>query len=86
MDIIFSIIGFVILAAFIGLALWFGAIIILVVFISSAFLAVFIVLRSYYLRMRYGSKMSEKPGNENRFINEPKATIIDVEFHDVSDK
>jgi membrane protein insertase Oxa1/YidC/SpoIIIJ len=86
MDIIFSIIGFIILAAFIAFALWFGAAIILFVFVSSIFLAVFIVLRSYYLRMRYGKSAMKNPKNDSIFPVESKTTIIDVEFHDVSDK
>jgi len=87
MDIIFSLIGFIILACFIAFALWFGAAIILLVFISSLFLAVFIVLRSYYLRMRYGNySPSEKPKHDGVFPGDQKATIIDAEFHDVSDK
>jgi hypothetical protein len=88
MDIILSIIGFIILACFIAFSIWLGATIILLVLASSFFLAVFIVLRSYYLQMRYGGKPPVQRQSSNKTVlpGEQEATIIDVEFHDVSDK
>ncbi len=82
-DIILSLFGFLLFGAFIAVALWFSAALIIFVFISSAFLAMYIVLRAYYLRWRYKDSFTPTPTTN---IQETKATIIDVEYHDVSDK
>ncbi len=82
-DIIFSLLGFLLFGAFIVIALWFSAALIIFVFISSAFLAMYIILRGYYLRWRYKDSFVQPP---NTSIKETKTTIIDVEYHDVSDK
>ena len=79
-DIFSSIIGFLVLAMFIAFAIWFGAALILFVFISSAILTVFIVLRSYYLRWRYNNTPAKTPESA---INETKTTIIDVEYSEI---
>ena len=43
----------------------------------------YIILRSYYLRWRYKDGFIQ-PSKTN--IQETKTTIIDVEYHDISDK
>lgn len=82
-DIFFSFLGFLLFGAFIVVALWFSAALILFILIISAFLAMYIILRSYYLRWRYKDGFIQ-PSKTN--IQETKTTIIDVEYHDISDK
>lgn len=82
-DIIFSFLGFLLFGVFIAVALWFSAALILFIFIISAFLAMYIVLRAYYLRWRYKDSFSPPPTTS---IREENTTIVDVEYHDVSDK
>lgn len=82
-DIIFAVVGFLVFGIFIAFALWFGVAVILFVFVSSVLLALFIVIRSYYLRWRFNNaplKPTKSP------IKEAETTIIDVEYHDISEK
>lgn len=79
-----DIIGFLIFGLVVAVALWFGAMLMLFIFGASVLLAIFITLRTYYLRWRYkGAFMKPTQSNNNPEI---KATIIDVEYHDISDK
>ena len=80
-DIIFSILGFLVLGVFAAVALWFGAALILFVFISAAFLAVVALLRVQYLRWRYKDSFAKQ---SQTIVEENKATIIDVEYKEVS--
>jgi Flp pilus assembly protein TadB len=82
-DIIFSFLGFLLFGVLLAVALWFSVALILLVFISSAFLAVFILLRTYYLRWRYKDSFTAQPEN---FSKVTKNTIVDVEYHNISDK
>lgn len=84
-----DIIGFLIFGLFVALALWFGAVLILFVFIISVLFTIFIVLRVYYLRWRYKEMFIKPPETsmqENKTTIIAKNTIIDVEYHDISDK
>jgi predicted membrane protein len=84
-----DIIGFLIFGLLVALALWFGAMLLLFIFITSILLTTFIVLRGYYLRWRYKDsfvKTSKINTQETEATNIIKNTIIDVEYQDISDK
>lgn len=86
-DIIVSLFSFLFIAAFIGFAIWFGAALLVFIFISSFFLAAFIFLRGYYLRWKYkdsyGKNFSDAVRAHEEKIHDVKTTIIDVEYSEV---
>ena len=69
-----------IFVGFLIFALWFGAALLVIMLVSGAFLALFIVFRGYYLHWRYG----KIPPNTSH--TETTTTIIDVEYKDVDGK
>jgi len=84
-DIVLSLIGFFVFVALLVVAIWFGAFLLLFVFATSFFLAVYIMMRGSYLRWRHkGSYAETQPDNLNQVSQ--NTTIIDVEYTDISDK
>lgn len=71
---------FVILTIFIAFAFVFG----MVIIITAFCLALFVFLRSYYLRWKYGKSAFQK--THTTTTTQEKITIIDAEYKDVSDK
>ncbi len=89
-DFFAAVIGFIVLMLFIGFALWFGAALLVLVFISAALLPLFLVLQGYYMRWRYKKVFNPTdPGNftNKTTVTEHKigdTTIIDVEYEEIS--
>ncbi|MEK6745893.1 MAG: hypothetical protein AABY33_02530 [Pseudomonadota bacterium] len=85
-DIVLSLIGFFVFVTLLVVAIWFGAFLLLFVFATSFFLAVYIMMRGSYLRWRHkGSYAEPQPDNLNQ-VGQGQTTIIDVEYTDISDK
>ncbi len=84
-ELLFTLISLMVFAVFIAFALWFGAALLVVIFISGAFFAVYFVLRGYYLRWKYGNMMNSHPQNQYS-ETVTKTTIIDAEYKDISEK
>ena len=74
------IITFVILSIFIAFAFFFG----MVIIIATFCLALFVFLRSYYLRWKHGKSALQK--THTTTTTQETITIIDAEYKDISDK
>ena len=88
MNIIISLISFMLFIAFLAFILYFGVIFIAIALISFGVLWLYIVLRSYWLSFRYGNKPL-KPQETNipeSSIHKTTTTIIDAEYHEISEK
>ncbi|MEZ5691553.1 MAG: hypothetical protein R3D71_07805 [Rickettsiales bacterium] len=91
MQILQSIIGIITLAAFLAIAIWFGAAILIFIFISSLLLTAYIILRNYYIRWKYQGDINENftqrsnNGTSGKKIGEAEGKIVDVEYQDISD-
>jgi O-antigen/teichoic acid export membrane protein len=84
LELFFTLISLTIFVGFLIFALWFGAALIVVMLVSGVFLALFVVVRGYYLNWRYG-KSNFSPTTTAQHT-QTQTTIIDVEYKDVSDK
>lgn len=87
MNTLTSILALFITAGFIVFFFYFGLIFLAIAFGSFIFLWMVIMIRIWWLRLRYGDsfiRKTEKTSSGNDIIH--KTTIIDVEYQDVSDK
>ena len=80
-----SFFAFLLTVGFIVFFIYFGVIFIAIVFAISIFLWMFVMLRFWWLRFRYGSK-NIVIQEESNTPTTHKTTIIDVEYHDISEK
>ncbi len=85
MNLLTSILALFITAGFIVFFFYFGLIFITIAFASFIFLWMIIMIRIWWLRLRYGSN-SIVLNEETNITNAAKTTIIDVEYQDISDK
>jgi|GEM_PF-3366169 len=86
-ELFFTLVSLTIFIGFVIFALWFGAALMVIFFVSGVFLALFLVLRGYYLNWRYGKTEIGKAARKNTTRHtETTTTIIDVEYKDISDK
>lgn len=79
-ELFLTLLSLTIFVGFLIFALWFGAALLIIMLVSGSFIALFIVLRGYYLHWRYGKTL---PNTSNI---KTTTTIIDVEYKDISDK
>lgn len=77
-ELFLSLIALMIFVGFISFAISFGIAFIGIVIIAGFVLGIYIVLRGYYLRWKFGSVATQ--------TREEGATIIDTDYQDISDK
>lgn len=87
MNIIVSLVSFLLFAALFALILYFGMIIIMVAFVSFGLLWLYITLRGYWLSFRHGhSPLKPRETNMPESDIRKTTTIIDAEYHEISEK
>lgn len=85
MNLLTSLLAFLLTIGFIVFFIYFGLIFIAIAIAISIFLWIFVTLRLYWLRFRYGSK-NIVIREETQTPTTSKTTIIDVEYQDISEK
>ncbi len=85
MNLFTSILAFLLTIGFIVFFIYFGLIFIAIAFACSVLLWIFITLRVYWLRL-FHKNLDIKTNQENTTQPINRATIIDVEYHDITDK
>ena len=85
MNLIASFFAFLLTIGFIVFFIYFGVIFIAIVFAISIFLWMVMMLRIWWLRLRYGSK-NIVIREETQTPTTHQTTIIDVEYQDISEK
>lgn len=87
LELLFAIFSLFIFIAFLGFAIWLGAAMLVIFFVSGIFLAIFLILRGYYLNWKYrdGVQVQEtsKTTTRNSGTTHHETTIIDVEYKDL---
>lgn len=80
-ELFFALVSLVVFGTLFAFALWFGATMLVLFIISGALVALYVVLRGYYLNWKYGNSL----GKSDIFRDTTTTTtIIDVEYNDVS--
>jgi len=89
LQLLFALFSLFIFIAFLGFAIWLGAAMLVIFFVSGIFLAIFLVLRGYYLNWKYRDGVQVQKTTKtsafdnNSGTNHHETTIIDVEYKDL---
>jgi len=89
LQLLFTLFSLFIFVAFLGFAIWVGVAMLVIFFVGGIVLAIFLVLRGYYLSWKYKDGVQvQKTTKTSTFDNNSdtthhETTIIDVEYKDL---